>query len=1155
MLFRDTLKEALWLLLTERRISYRRLRLEFDLDERHLEGLRHELIEVKQVAYDQGGEFLVWSAEYEPRLPDSRAVSAYTPLDQTDEITSPSQLDEVVSEVEPAPQIPTNDAERRPLTVMFCDLADSTALSTRLDPEDLQDVIRGYQDLCTGIIREYEGYIAKYMGDGILVYFGYPKSLERNAERAVRSGLVIIDALAALNHTIGKANDVDIAVRIGISTGMVIVGEIVGKGLAQERTVIGEAPNIAARLQGLASRNGIVIGSLTKELLGDVFTYKNLGPQDLKGITGSVSAWNVSGLKIETSVGSDEEPGAVRSVRPALVGRDEETGLLRRAWQSTKDEGRGQVVAISGEAGIGKTALVDGLKLDVREERLPRITFRCSPYHTGSALYPVIEHFKNLAGWQPDDPIELRVSKLETMLSRYSLPLAETVPLMARLLSLPLPEQQYAHLQLSPQQLKQQTQDTILALTFEEAEKQPFLHVWEDLHWADPSTLELIGLLIEQNPTASLLMVLTSRPEFIPPWPTRSHITPISLNRLERQHTEDLIYRLAGSKQLPEDVTDHIVTKTDGVPLYVEALTKTIIASDILRDSDAGYELVGPLSSLSIPETLQESLMARLDRLPQVREIAQVGSVLGREFSYEMISGLSSISDKALQDGLGQLVDAELLYQRGRPPRARYIFKHALVQDAAYESLLKRSRTQYHGQFAALLRVQFSDIVQAHPALIAHHYNEASRHGEALSFWTQAARNALASSAMVEAVGHLEAALAAIAHIPESTERDERELEVQILLGTATLAARGFAHPPLEDIYKRALELCIALNKQVDTIKVTRGLQAFHLGGGRLSLAYELASQISKRVETLGDPALHVASAQVVGQMKFFCGEFNEALGELERGIARFNPAAHKFTNWAGGEPGEQCHLYAAFIKWIKGHPTDAFEHCDRAIELSRAVGNKFSFANTLAFVTLVHAMNQDKVRALETANQGVEICQEQNNTFWLNFNRALQSWAAASKCDPGDCAEEMGRAIKDFRSTGARTLAPFLLTRQAECFLEAGRPRDALAVISDAHSLVELNGERCWESDVLRVKGEIQTVVGDNCRKEIIASFASAVDIAKQQDAASWALRAAISLARYSKGSDAEAKTASELTGLCELYRDCVDLVELTEAQQIANI
>jgi tetratricopeptide (TPR) repeat protein len=497
-------------------------------------------------------------------------------------------------------------------------------------------------------------------------------------------------------------------------------------------------------------------------------------------------------------------------------------------------------------------------------------------------------------------------------------------------------------------------------LTFEEAEKQPFLHVWEDLHWADPSTLELIGLLIEQNPTSALLMVLTSRPEFIPPWPARSHITPITLNRLERQHTEALIHRLAGDKPLPEDVADHIVTKADGVPLYVEALTKTIMASDILTDGETGYELIGPLSSLSIPETLQESLMARLDRLPQVREIAQVGSVLGREFAYEMISGLSSISDKVLQDGLGKLVDAELLYQRGRPPQSKYIFKHALVQDAAYESLLKRSRTQYHGQFAELLRAQFGDIVQAHPALIAHHYNEAGQHGEALPFWKQAARDALASSAMVEAVGHLEAALAAIEQIPESAERDESELEVQMLLGPATLAARGFAHPPLEDIFNRALDLCIALNKPVDTIKVTRGLQAFHLGGGRLTLAYELAGQISKRVDSLGDPALRVASAQVVGQMKFFRGEFNEALGELERGIAGFDPTAHKIANWAGGEPGEQCHLYAAFIKWMNGHPTAAFEHCDRAIEISRALGNNFSFAITLALVTLVHAMNQD---------------------------------------------------------------------------------------------------------------------------------------------------------------------------------------------------
>ncbi|MEE8308579.1 MAG: adenylate/guanylate cyclase domain-containing protein, partial [Gammaproteobacteria bacterium] len=613
---------------------------------------------------------------------------------------------------EPAP--PT-DAERRPLTVMFCDLADSTALSTRLDPEDLQDVIRAYQETCAEIIQEYEGFIARYMGDGILVYFGYPKSLERNAERAVRSAQSIVDAMAGLSHSIGQNHDVEIAVRIGIATGMVMVGELIGEGMAQERTVVGEAPNIASRLQSLAGRNGIVIGSLTRELTGDAFTYEDMGKKELKGIPGLVQTWAVVNLRDETVEEAGLELGQNQRTLNELVGRDEETGLLRRAWQSVKDEARGQVVYITGEAGIGKSSLIDGLRTEVRIEGLSQGVMRCSPYHINSALYPLIEYTKRLADWQSDDSVEKRLSKLKVLLKKYDQSLDEALPLLATLMSLPLVEASYPVLSLPSKQLKQMTQDVFIAMILESAEHQPLLLLWEDMHWADPSTLELVGLLVDQTPTASLLMMMTSRPEFIPPWQARSHITPITLNRLEGQHAMALIARIAGSKPLPEDVIEHIVSKADGVPLYVEELTKTILTADILRDVGDRFELTGPLSSLSIPDTLQESLMARLDRLPQVRELAQLGSVLGREFAYEMIFGLSTGDDGDLQAGLEQLVDAELLYQRGRPPRARYIFKHALIQDAAYESLLRRTRQQHHLQVAELLESSFPDVVESHP--------------------------------------------------------------------------------------------------------------------------------------------------------------------------------------------------------------------------------------------------------------------------------------------------------------------------------------------------------------------------------------------------------------------------------------------------------
>jgi class 3 adenylate cyclase/energy-coupling factor transporter ATP-binding protein EcfA2 len=785
--FSHVLHAAIGLLVVEGRLSYRRLKVEFELDDSQLEALRFELTEVKHLAVDCAGECLAWA-------PDGAALA------QTSDRAVPQP-----PQTSPAAEPVASDAERRPLTVMFCDLADSTSLSAKLDPEDLQDVIRAYQDRCTAIVREYEGFVAKYMGDGVLVYFGYPKSLERNAERAVRSALDIVGAMAGLNQTLARDKGIEIAVRIGIGTGMVMVGEVVGEGLAQERTVIGEAPNIAARLQSLAGRNGIVIGALTREIAGDAFVYEDLGAHELKGLAGLVKTWGVTGLRAEVAE-DDAEDEAVAGA-PALVGRDEEIGLLRRAWQSTKDEGRGQIVLVSGEPGIGKSTLVNTLRALVRAEGLARITFRCSPYHTNSALYPVTEHIRRIARWQLEDDAATRLDKLEAMLAGYSLPRVEAVPLFAALLSLPVPEDRYPPLDLTPQQLKQQTEDLLVAWTLEEAERQPLLDVWEDLHWADPSTLDLLRLLVEQAPTAPLLLVFTFRAEFALPWPPRSHVTPITLGRLERPQIEAMVSSLAGNRTLPAEVVEHIVSKTDGVPLYVEELTKTVLRSGVLRREGDQYVLTGPLSEVLIPASLQESLMARLDRLPTVREVAQLGAVLGREFAYEVLQAIGVLEESKLRDGLGRLVEAELLYQRGRPPRARYIFKHALIQEAAYQSLLKRTRQQHHRQVAELLESKFPEIVEAQPELLAHHYAEGGCASEAVTYWQRAGEKAVGRSADRQGIGHLTRALELLASLPDTPERARRELSLLSTLGPPVMATKGYASLEGARVSARAHEL------------------------------------------------------------------------------------------------------------------------------------------------------------------------------------------------------------------------------------------------------------------------------------------------------------------------------------------------------------
>jgi predicted ATPase/class 3 adenylate cyclase len=625
------------------------------------------------------------------------------------------------------------EAGRRQLTVMFCDLVGSTTLASRLDPEELRELIRAFQDRCAGAIARFDGYIARYMGDGVLVYFGFPRAHEDDPQRAARAGLEVVRSVAALSAGSGPSLGTRLQVRVGIATGLVVVGDIVGEGAASESAVIGETPNLAARLQGVAQPDQVVVSSATRALLGEHFHVEDLGEQSLKGLAEPARAWRVIA---EASLEQRAEAGGQPRDIP-LVGRQEELGLLLRAWESSK-KGYGQAVLVSGEPGIGKSRLVDALRGRVEGEDFLWIAIRCSAYHGQTALYPVIRQLERALRLGPADDNDAKLEKLERAVSELKLPLAETVPLLASLLSLELPDRRYPPLSYPPQQQRQLTLDAITGWLFAEAERRPVLQVWEDLHWADPSTLEVLEILLEQAPTARMLNVLTFRPDFRPPWPQRSHLTPITLNRLERGEAEAMISHLAGGKPMPAEVVAHVLAKSDGVPLYVEELTKSILQSDLLAEEADRYVARGSLEGVEIPATLQDSLMSRLDRLPKVRELAQIGAVLGREFAYEVLSILAGLDESTLRDGLSQLVSAELLYQRGRPPRARYIFKHALIQEAAYQSLLKRSRQRFHRMAAELLETRFPELVAAQPELLAHHYTEAGLGEQAIDYWLKA---------------------------------------------------------------------------------------------------------------------------------------------------------------------------------------------------------------------------------------------------------------------------------------------------------------------------------------------------------------------------------------------------------------------------------
>jgi class 3 adenylate cyclase/predicted ATPase len=1036
-------------------------------------------------------------------------------------------------------------AERRQLTVMFCDLVGSTELSARLDPEDLREVVRSYQEKAADLIQGFDGHIAQYLGDGLLVYFGYPQAHEDDAHRAVQAGLGIVEAMGKLNTRLESEYGVQLAVRLGIHTGPVVVGEMGGGG-RHEQLALGETPNVAARLERLAEPDTVVISAMTKRLVEGAFALEDLGSNSVKGVPELIAVSRV----LNPIVAQTDEEEVGTGVITTLVGRNEEIGLLLRRWEQSK-EGFGQVVLINGEPGIGKSALADVIRQQVAKEGYTRVTYRCSPYHTNSALYPVTTHLQRLWSWERDDSPAEKLAKMEQTLQTTSLPLKEVVPLFAALFSLPLPEDRYPPLGQTPQQEKQQTQDALTAWLLEEAERQPMLVVYEDLHWADPSTIESIGLLVEQVPTAPLLAVLIFRPQFVPPWPSRSHMTPITLNRLERPQVEAMITQLAGGKALPAEVVHYIVTRTDGVPLYVEELTKMLLESDLLREEADHYALAGTLSGLAIPATLQDSLMARLDRLPMVREVAQLGAVLGREFAYEMLKALAAVEESTLQERLGQLVSAELLYQRGRPPNARYIFKHALIQDAAYASLLKRTRQQYHQQTAQMLEAEFPETVEAEPELVAHHYTEAGLNGQAVGYWLQAGKRAAQRSANAEAINHLNRGIEVLMKLPDTVERARKELDLHITLGPALTAVKGFASLETERAYARARELCQQVGETPQLFPVLHGLTRFHMLRAELQTTRELAEQLFSLAQRLKDPELLLEAHRVLGPNMFWLGELVLARKHLEQGVALYDPQKHRSHAFVYGQnPAVACLSLAAWPIWGLGYPDQSLRSIHKALTLAQELAHPFSLAYALTWASTVHQLRGELQAVQERAEVLIALSTEQGFPYWFAFGTILRGWAMTAQGAGAEGIAQIRQGLAAYRATESELLRPYFLFLLAEAHGKVGQIEEGLALLNEALDTVKRTGERNWEAELHRRNGELLLMGHGEKMVEAEECFWKALDIARRQQAKSLELRAAMSLSRLWQQQGKRDKARQILAEIYGWFTEGFDTRDLKEAK-----
>jgi class 3 adenylate cyclase/predicted ATPase len=1028
------------------------------------------------------------------------------------------------------------EAERRHLTVMFCDLIGSTALSARLDPEDLSEVIAAYHRAVTEIVAGFAGFVSRYMGDGVLVYFGYPQAHEDDAERAVRAGLGAIDAVGRLD-----VKSVKLQTRVGIATGLVVVGNLIGEGSAQEQSVVGETPNLAARLQTLAEPDAVVIAAGTRRLVGDLFEYRDLGAVEVKGIAAPVRAWQA----LRPSIVASRFEALRGSALTRLVGRDEEMDLLLRRWARAK-AGDGQVVLISGEAGLGKSRITAALAERLHAEPYVRLRYFCSPYYQDSALFPFIDQLDRAAGFAREDPPAARLEKLEAALARAAPP-DEDVALLADLLCLPCSERCPLP-NLTPQRKKERTLEALIRQLDGLARQMPVVMVFEDAHWVDPTSRELLDLFVDRVRSLPVLLIVTFRPEFQPPWTGQPQVSMLALNRLDRRNRTALVAQIAGGKALPADVIAQIVDRTDGVPLFVEELTKSVLESGLLREEADRYVLDGALPPFAIPTSLHASLLARLDRLASVRLVAQIGAAIGREFSYALLRTVSRLPEDELQAALDRLVASELVFQRGMPPDAVYTFKHALVQDAAHDSLLRSSRQQLHAQIAGALEARFPELIDSQPELLAQHYTEAGLFEKSVACWGKAGHRSITRSAMAEAAAQFDKALDQLALLPNDLERQRQELEFLSALGAVSQLVKGEAAPETGDAYARARALWEQLGSPLEFLHIPFGQSVYHSQRGELDLALRLDEDLLHMSHQRNDSAGLVLGYLSSGRDLMFAGRFARSRSHLEEALTLYDPISHRsLVHQAGDDPYVDSQAFFGIVLFCLGYPDQALARSSAAIAGARRLAHPPSLAVSLAIDAWLLSLVGDNTDLGERADELVAVATEQGFPFYRAQGTIYRGWVKVQNGDVTGGMSLLRSGSAAYHATGAGPRSNFLLARACEI---AGQIEEGLTLLDDTLQIVERTGLRWFAAELNRHKGWLLLRQGHSEAAEEL--YRKALNIAEEQEAKLWELRAAASLARLRRDQGRHREARDLLAPIYGWFTEGFETRDLQEAKAL---